>query len=188
MSVPSSSSNTFRRDPQAIVDSMEHHASAKKQPTLRRSWYSLTFSDSEDDGKQPIDLALPAASCEQEDALDSLSQASTDVGSDDEDARRDHVTHSNCEYLRRSQLVAEEREQQIQTAPQKQGVASSSEAAAKTSGNFEDDEAVAMAYRRLLKKQRQRQERKELRRKERAERSAQNQLLRSSAGAAKITR
>jgi len=187
MSVPSSSSNTFRRDPQAIVDSMEHHASAKKQPTLRRSWYSLTFSDSEDDGKQPIDLALPAASCEQEDALDSLSQASTDVGSDDEDARRDHVTHSNCEYLRRSQLVAEEREQQIQTAPQKQDLASSSEEAAKTSGNL-DDEAVAMAYRRLLKKQRQRQERKELRRKERAERSAQNQLLRSSAGAAKITR
>jgi len=239
------------KDPQAIVDNMELSAQSEKQPFLRRSWYSLTFSEDGSDEEEAREgrlkaagslLASPAgsapassssemsptagpapsmmgasssgtqdpATCEREEANDIDSEASTDVGSDDEDEGGNHAAHwdSDCEQMGscgvRGLKPSEpsEKKQQVQQ-PQTQllplYVEPRSEETKANSGNCEDDEAVfqapedlervvspdsgdedeeavdavALAQRRLLKRQRQRQERREQRALARAERSAQ---------------
>jgi len=133
---------SVERHPQEIV---KNTAPCK---TLRRSWYSQTFSDDEGEdeivpGRLPAGLSVPSLRTFR--AVETNSDASTDAGSDDEGGK--------CS----EEMDHQSREDEAPEACNEQR---------------EADPDAAMLQRRLLKKQRQREQRREERIQERATRSA----------------
>lgn len=147
---------------------------------LRRSWYSQTFSDDEcDDEEERSLLTLASAgaagvsqpapeTCRAQE--DNNSDASTDVGSDDECAKLDDFDVDEARSRPCSTTASSHDDIGIRHSLTPEERSDKDPAALKQSQNPEETEALS--ERRLLKRQRQREERREQRVNDRAERSA----------------
>jgi len=178
---------------------------AAPRSSMRRSWYSQTFSDDECDneGERSLSAAshgddetegVPVSpeNCHTADASDANSDASTDVGSDDEEARLrpssfDVADDFDVDEARlRPSSSRNGKQRHTRPALQQRSVSESAEGSrGVVLANKQDafpaspmkqstaaDCSEAMAEHRMLKRQRQRLERREQRTKERADRSA----------------
>jgi hypothetical protein len=148
----------------------------------RRSWYSQTFSDDEGDDVEELSRwigsegsavrsSTSAETCQEQEA-DANSDASTDVGSDDEGgkclddfeveearSRPSSTKAAACRVHLPEQVAMEAGPRPLESdIPVKK--------------ELDEEETAGMVQRRLLKRQRQREERREQRARERAERSA----------------
>lgn len=191
MSAHQQTSHVVNGDSDPEEEASQHEVSpvAKAKTAPRRSWYSMTFSDSEDD------IAPPPTACQATaDNSDSYSDASTDVGDDGDivDDLEDEVPRS----------FARDRSQAYRTEGSSPSAASSSsqyvppqvvatisvgtperlaseqlsnqdpEVAISSKKQMSTEELEAMQLHRLQKRQRQREERREQRVVERSDRSA----------------
>jgi len=184
------------KDSVAVPSGSSSQASPCKSVRVRRSWYSQTFEDDESDYggfawermehsgcstsatatlgpcepaqetfdvDNPVISSVPSRDCHTD---ENVSEASTDVGSDDEDGgkRLDDLENRPSESapLRQRKDV-----------PRLQGdtLADHQDEAPRYRKDPDAEELAAMEQRRLLKKQRQRDQRRDLRIQERAQRS-----------------
>jgi len=165
--------------------------------STRRSWYSQTFEDGEGDDEgeweqaaaltgsasavdphEPIedprlDLGAPTSSTTCDTVGDNVSEASTDVGSDDEDYRKRLV---DLDAGGRHHLAAHLRQPVHEAATGLYGdnLAGKEDDALAAGKEPNADELAEMVQRRILKRQRQRQQRRE----QRVQESAQQQIHR----------
>lgn len=178
-------------DPDGLASQHEVSPVAKaKTAPARRSWYSMTFSDSEEDI-----APVPPITCQATaDNSDSYSDASTDVGDDEDivDDLEDEVlgnfvkgrpqayrsegaspsaASSSSQYVPAQVIARGQVETPERLAPE-QVSNDDPEVAMVGENRMSTEDLEAMKLRRLQKRQRQRQERREQRAEERAERSA----------------
>jgi len=193
MSAHQQASHMVNGDSDPEEEASQHEVSpvAKAKTAPRRSWYSMTFSDSEEEDTAPA----PPTTCQATaDNSDSYSDASTDVG-DDEDIVDDLEDEVPGNFARgRSQAYRAEGSspsaassssqyvppQVVATIPVETPERRASEqlsnedpeVAIARKKQMSTEELEAMQLHRLQKRQRQRQERREQRVVERSDRSA----------------
>lgn len=179
------------RHPQEIVSCMEFPTLAvAPESGLRRSWYSMTFEDeSEAEGSPCVRLVghssmmhaqLPAMADDAQQPRcsaqsETISENSTEVGSDDEeeDGRKLHLDDSDAEgepglAIRSSRSSSFVSSPELSPSQLRDDCMPAREQATKE----EEDDEEAIKLRRLEKRQRQRQQRTLERRLERGSKSA----------------